>query len=299
MPVTVFQRFANDWKFVFGTGVYSITNLVTRKRYIGSSAVSFVCRWKQHLAALLANKHPNRHLQSSWKRHGAASFVFEVLEWCHPELCLAREQYYIDLYEPYLRCNGYNLTRSATSVRGLVFSAESRKRVSDKLRGRKFSELHKQKIATANLKINLRPETLSLRAKGHKRWRETEQGRKCVREVVRRMRAGITTESYKKQAAAIRGRKQSAEVVEKRAAKMRGRKLSDSHREKLALAKMGRRLSEAHKDSLKRGWRGRKEKGFLPPNTTGYRASRELKNRLSAIQKANWVKRRANVLSTT
>src|SRR5208337_5409024 len=55
------------------SGVYSITNVVTGKRYIGS-ACNFRSRWKDHRTLLLQEKHHSPKLQNSWRKHGPGAF---------------------------------------------------------------------------------------------------------------------------------------------------------------------------------------------------------------------------------
>jgi len=58
--------------------IYKITNLNTNKYYIGST-VDFKTRKKQHLWHLRANKHVNKHLQSSYNKHGEEFFEFKII----------------------------------------------------------------------------------------------------------------------------------------------------------------------------------------------------------------------------
>lgn len=61
------------------SGVYKITNVNNGKIYIGS-AKKFSTRYSQHINSLRNNKHQNKHLQSSFNKHGENAFVFEVIE---------------------------------------------------------------------------------------------------------------------------------------------------------------------------------------------------------------------------
>ncbi len=276
------------------TGVYSITNLLNGNRYIGSAARSFQIRWWSHLSSLRRGVHDNRHLQAAWSKYGEKAFSFDVLERCQPGLCLIREQYYLDLYKPF-GDNGYNLSPSASSVRGVKFSDESRKRMSDSQRGlKKHTDESKKKLALAASKSNLRPETLILRSLKAKERAKTDEGRKQILDAAKKSLGSRTPESHKKQADKIRGVKQTAERIEKRTAKLRGKKLTDEHKLKLSMAQRGRPLPEKHKEALRKAWIGRKAKGLLPPNTTGYKASEELRQRLSTIRKNYWARKKEN-----
>lgn len=58
--------------------VYEIRNLVNDKFYIGSSANLYE-RFRTHKKKLRNGSHPNKHLQSSWNKHGEAKFSFTKL----------------------------------------------------------------------------------------------------------------------------------------------------------------------------------------------------------------------------
>jgi group I intron endonuclease len=93
-----------DVKYLFygheeSGGIYSITNIVNNKIYIGSTS-RFIKRFQEHTCDLNANIHINKHLQSSFNHHQEYNFVFEVLEvivgdmWARTTI----EQEYIDMY---------------------------------------------------------------------------------------------------------------------------------------------------------------------------------------------------------
>ncbi len=77
-------------------GVYSITNNVNGKMYIGS-AVDMYRRFLTHRSCLVNNSHANTHLQRSFNKHGASSFEFNVMIFCEEHLVLNHEQHQIDL----------------------------------------------------------------------------------------------------------------------------------------------------------------------------------------------------------
>ena len=60
------------------SGVYSITNVVNGKRYIGQS-VHVESRWAVHRRYLRSGRHWNPYLQAAWGKYGESFFKFEVL----------------------------------------------------------------------------------------------------------------------------------------------------------------------------------------------------------------------------
>ena len=82
-------------------------------------------------------------------RHGAHSkFQLEILEYCEPDKCISKEQFYLDLYSP-----KYNILKKAGSSLGFKHSAETLA----KLKLRKFSEetLKKLRLHISNLNLEL------------------------------------------------------------------------------------------------------------------------------------------------
>lgn len=80
------------------TGIYSIRQISTGKRYIGSS-VNIKRRWASHKSSLNRNLNFNPHLQNSWNKNGRDDFTFEILEDNVPENLLEdKENEYIVFY---------------------------------------------------------------------------------------------------------------------------------------------------------------------------------------------------------
>lgn len=88
-------------------GIYSITNIINNKKYIGSTAKNFISRWKKHITNLKNGRHASRHLQNSWNKYGEDKFIFtieEIVDFVDNLLNLERD--YINKYNSYN--NGYN-----------------------------------------------------------------------------------------------------------------------------------------------------------------------------------------------
>jgi len=114
-------------------GIYKILNNRTNKVYIGSS-ININKRFREHKNSLLKNKHRSPKLQNSYNIHGLSFFIFEIIELVDDinEL-LKREQFYIDSFNSYH--NGYNSRPKAESNYGRIVSDETKKKISDKLKG--------------------------------------------------------------------------------------------------------------------------------------------------------------------
>lgn len=61
-------------------GVYAITCVVTRKRYIGAT-LNLYDRFANHKAKLRHNCHKSQSLQQEWNQFGESAFVFDVLQY--------------------------------------------------------------------------------------------------------------------------------------------------------------------------------------------------------------------------
>ena len=133
-------------------GVYQILNVVTGKRYIGSSR-KFEARFYEHRYALRQGTHHSKYLQASWTKYGEDSFRFEPILICAREDLIFFEQRAMDSFSV-----EYNTLRVAGSSLGAKASPETRAKRSLLNMGNKFcvgripSELCRQRVAEANRK---------------------------------------------------------------------------------------------------------------------------------------------------
>lgn len=89
-------------------GIYSISNTINKKIYIGSS-INVYKRWSSHKYQLNKGIHHSNRLNDDWNEFGESVFVFEIMERCDKTDLIDREQFYIDKYKS---CNpdfGYNV----------------------------------------------------------------------------------------------------------------------------------------------------------------------------------------------
>jgi group I intron endonuclease len=170
-------------------GIYSITNKINGKRYIGRSE-NIKRRWRGHKYDLKHNKHRSNHLQYSWNKYGEENFVFEKICEVWDENNLWKiEQTFIDLYKSYDKRFGYNTERYIDEER--VVSEETRKKMSiankgkpglrgenSPMFGKHLSEEVKEKLRQANLGKHPSEETrnkMSESRKGHISSEETKE----------------------------------------------------------------------------------------------------------------------------
>jgi len=107
-------------------GVYSITNLVNNKIYIGSSNDTHE-RFLEHKRRLRKNNHINNHLQNAWNKYGENNFIFsriEVIEFSNREKLLEREQFWMNETKCADRSIGYNINPIANSPLGVKLTEE-------------------------------------------------------------------------------------------------------------------------------------------------------------------------------
>jgi hypothetical protein len=119
------------------TGIYTITNLINSKIYVGSTSKSFKYRFKEHIRTLKTNKHRNSRLQNAWNKYGKENFVFEILEKYEPKYCIGAEQWWMNMLNV---CNdkfGYNIAPVAGSSLGQKRTEEQKLNIRKSLKGTK------------------------------------------------------------------------------------------------------------------------------------------------------------------
>ncbi|MDY6867238.1 MAG: NUMOD3 domain-containing DNA-binding protein [Chloroflexota bacterium] len=125
------------------SGVYKIVNKINGNCYVGSSK-SIDGRLKIHLRRLRNGSHRNPHLQSAFKKYGESAFDFIKVLYCDLKNLLIYEQLLLDEINP-----EYNICPNAGNTLGVTHSKETRKKMSNARKGKKFTEEHKKKISIA------------------------------------------------------------------------------------------------------------------------------------------------------
>jgi group I intron endonuclease len=130
------------------SGLYSITNTITRCVYIGSS-VNVPKRLTRHRWELNNKRHKNQKLQRAWDKHGEAVFVFEKILTCPVELIRCFEQLFVNAYDSV--ATGYNILPDVNCSKGYKLSQEAKDKISQLHKGRVLSEEHRAKLRAAKI----------------------------------------------------------------------------------------------------------------------------------------------------
>jgi group I intron endonuclease len=96
-------------------------------------------------------------IYNSLLKYGVDAHIFEVLELCETEQLNNRERHYQDLYDSV--ANGLNLLYVKSEHFNGGHSDESKKKISDSLKGRTFTDEHKYRIGLNNSRRVMSPET--------------------------------------------------------------------------------------------------------------------------------------------
>jgi len=110
------------------SGVYLWTNLINGKCYIGS-AIDLSDRLKFYFSTKAMEnslKNSQSYIYNALLKYGHSNFSLTILEYCSPDICIEREDYYLSSLP-----HEYNILQKAGSSLGHKHSEESKKIMSD------------------------------------------------------------------------------------------------------------------------------------------------------------------------
>lgn len=133
------------------SGVYIIKCLSNNKIYVGSS-VNIKKRINRHFNDLKNGKHSSPQLQNTFNKYGDCSFNVEIIEeFTNGSITLKElhsiEQKYLDKFKPYLKENGFNTCPIAGSPNQIKLTEETKKKISNSLKGRKRTQSECENIS--------------------------------------------------------------------------------------------------------------------------------------------------------
>jgi group I intron endonuclease len=118
--------------------IYKTTNLINGKIYIGQDSKNR----PQYLGSGV-------YLKKAIKKYGKNNFIKEILEdsISTKDILNLREIYWIKKFNSIDSNIGYNLTKGGNGSLGIKVSEEKRKKISESLKGKPKSKLHKQRLS--------------------------------------------------------------------------------------------------------------------------------------------------------
>jgi len=149
--------------------VYIIRNVLNNKLYVGSTRREGSERWMEHRKNLRGNRHHSFYLQRAWNKNGESAFQFEIIQKDVPsESIREHEQYWMDILKP-----EYNVSPSANGPGSL--SAETKAKISAKLKGRKASPETRALLSKLRTGKKLSPESIEKTAAAHRGMKRSEE----------------------------------------------------------------------------------------------------------------------------
>lgn len=169
-------------------GIYRITCVPTGRFYIGSS-VNISARFNGHKRSLNRGCHHSRFLQRAYNKHGADAFKYEILAFIHDRNEReAIEQHLLDSLQPF-GATGFNCSRQVGTTKGVIPTAETRKKLSLAGKGRKCSEETKRLLSEQRRGIDPNKGVTTARQLEVRRANKTWLGKKRDQKTIDAIRA--------------------------------------------------------------------------------------------------------------
>lgn len=200
------------------SGIYIIQSISHPERVYVGSAKDIYKRWQDHRYQLKTKKHHSLQFQRHFDKYGVVDLEFSVLMECDKNQMRRREEILIKLFNPY-----FNARKDCGDNTGWHHSLESRRKMSEKLRGRKPPELSQESRDAISQKLTGHP---------------------------------VSTETREKLRNAGLGKKQSNETIEKRVGKLKGKKypnrppMKQETKDKISRANKGRNISKETREKI-------------------------------------------------
>lgn len=225
-------------------GVYSITNIINNKIYVGSAVRSFRIRWNTHKSELKRNVHKNIHLQRAYNKYGKENFVFEIIEEHESEFCISAEQYWINMLDTCNSKYGYNILGNAHNCSGRIVTKETRLKISI---GNKDKKLTVEHIKRLHSKLGTYD---TMKGKHH-----TEEAKKKISTKLIG-KSKMSEEGKKRLSESLKGNKHTLGIIKSTEVRLRmsnsrkGIKFTDEHKQNMSKVRIGKKMSEETKKKL-------------------------------------------------
>lgn len=212
-------RFDIPYQHRNASGIYAIKNLANGKVYVGS-AVNLRKRFLLHTSNLTKGNHCNTKLSKAVTKYGFDNFSFTLLSLCDLADLLQVETTYIDSLKSV--DTGYNICKEGRSALGVKRSLETRKKLSESLKGKHLGRTHVDR---------------QLSESGRERFRSKMVGKPSK----------------------LKGVPRSLAVKEKVSKALTGKSLSVEHRAALSVSHKGYIMPQYQKDKIAASNTGRRQ----------------------------------------
>jgi group I intron endonuclease len=259
------------------TGIYSIKNITSGKKYIGQ-AVNIERRVAKHFYELRGGRHHCGHLQHSFLKHGEQSFTHEIIEMCSKENLTCREQFWIDYYKD----RGiYNISLTAGgSTLGTLRSAETKRKITAALTGKKRSPECCARISAGLLGKKRGPRP-PFSVETREKMGAAHRGKPLTPDHVAKLSASLIGNSRtlghklsldhkEKIGAAHRGKRKSVIANAKASITLKGHTVSQATRDKMSTACLGRKRSMGEKERISLTLKQRYRDGLIGRQGNGH-----------------------------
>ena len=129
-------------------GIYTITNKVTNRVYIGKS-INIKVRWCRHRYDLRDGIHWSEKMQKDYDEFGIESFKFSIIEEApNAKDTNSLNELEIHYIKEFSKIMGlYNKSKGGQGNKGVKFSEETRRRMSESRKGQKRTQEMKDRIS--------------------------------------------------------------------------------------------------------------------------------------------------------
>lgn len=124
--------------------IYLITNKENGHKYVGQTTQGMNKRWQQHITE--SRQMSQKPLHRAFRKYGVHRFNIQEIDECDESLLNEREAYWINHFNTFESAEGYNATSGGDKI---VFSEETKKKISTKASQKVFTETHIENISIA------------------------------------------------------------------------------------------------------------------------------------------------------
>ena len=211
--------------------IYLLKNTINNKVYVGQTWNSLEERWASGYGYI-----KSKYLYNAICDYGDDKFYYEILTLCSTqEMADYWEDFFIKKFDSINRSKGFNLRNGGAHGK---FSEESRKKMSEKLKGNKYSlgykhtEESKKKMSESQKGKFVSEKT---KAKLSKSLLGKNKGKICTEETKNKISnslTGVKNHFY--------GKHHSEDAKQKMSNAKKGKKLSEEHKRKMSESRKGR-----------------------------------------------------------